>query len=76
MLNGAVLNTERSVYTYFDLLGEVGGLQSTLVIFGQVFMYFYYFIYPYEFIRHTANKIFKIATSPMNQSETTSDSGT
>ena len=38
--------TKRSVYTYFDLLGDMGGLQSTLLLFGQVFMFLFGLVTP------------------------------
>ena len=65
------------MYTYFDMLGDMGGLQSTLYIIGQAIMSLLSFIYPHEVTRLLANKIFRVrqTTIPQtNSAQTTKES--
>ena len=53
-----IIETERSVYTYFDLLGDIGGLQGTLISIFTTFLYFIRIFLPDQILKKISSKIY------------------
>ena len=49
---------QRRVYTFFDFVGDLGGLHETLFITCQVLMYLSSFVLPNEMNIYMVSKIF------------------
>ena len=51
---------KRSIYTFLDLLGDVGGLLDGLRIFGGLFASFYTFIFGNPLTAFIVNAVYKV----------------
>ena len=59
--------SQRSVYTYFDLFGDVGGLAGTLFIIFQAVMEVYFYFTPDQILLGISEKVFHRKQPPQRR---------